>query len=140
MDRRLTLLLIAVIPVAVTGHLGGGKHVSTQDHFIDIGHQPANLTSQEKTTMLLSIADKNGSQLPVDTVRVKIQDQQTVLAATLQANEAGSTSFNYVFPRPGTYTVQMTFSDNRTVVDETTTTLSVAPKPTRSWYGSLLPW
>ena len=137
MVRRLALIIIVLAAIGIaSSHLSGGKHISTDQYFLEIGHTLDPITADETTTFLLTAAYKNGTQVPLDTAHVKITDDTTYLAATLEANEAGSASFNYAFPEQGTYNVTITFQQDQKTVVKHTTSLTVQPKPT-SWYETL---
>jgi hypothetical protein len=137
MVRRLALLTILLIALGtVSAHLSGGKHISTDQYFLEIGHTPDPITAEETTTFLITAAYKNGTQARVDSVHVTIRRDTTLLAATMKANQAGSTSFNYAFPKPGTYNVTTTFNQDEKALVEHTTSLTAQPKPT-TWYEPL---
>lgn len=137
MVRRLALIAIFLAALGiVSAHLSGGKHISTDQYFLDIGHTPDPILADKTTTFLITAAHKNGTQVPVESTHITITDDTTYLAATLEANEAGSASFNYAFPKPGTYNVTTTFQQGQDTITKHTTTLTVR-QDSKPWYTTL---
>lgn len=107
-------LLSVLFPGSVFAHTTGASFYSTTSPYvIDLGYDPVVAFSGESMRFDFVLSnEKTGSSVPYAQVWLRIKDEhQTLLATGIFRQPFGPTTLLYVFPKPGTYTIQPSYRD-----------------------------
>ena len=107
-------LYSCLFPVPVYAHATGASlYATTSPYVIDVGYDPTVVFAGESTRFDFVLAsEKTGASVPYSQVWIRIKDEEhTLLATGIFRQPFGPTTLLYVFPKPGTYTVQPSYRD-----------------------------
>lgn len=106
--------IAALFPHSVFAHATGASlYATTSPYVIDLGYDPVVAFAGESMRFDFVLAnEKTNTNAAYAQVWVRIKDEeQTLLATGVFRQPFGPTTMLYVFPKPGTYTIQPSYRD-----------------------------
>jgi hypothetical protein len=130
-ELAITALLLATL---TAGHLAAGEDITKEGYVVDLGYEPAQPVTNQRTSFLLALVNATTQQpASQDSVHVRITRTDVVFSGEFTARP--NTPFAYTFAQPGEYDMQVTFRNDGDDLVSHTYTLDVQDSGPIGKYG-----
>ena len=145
MKRHIAWIILIVTMPLVFSHLDAAEDHVVNGYLLDLGYAPEYPLAGEKVSLVVNLVNETTEEsINATSMWLRISNEQDVVFAGIMALDQGGSSFTYVFPSGGKYTITAQFRDGEHIIAQTDYELEVqetantTPNQTRSYIIALV--